>query len=224
MAELESGFLRQAEHCTKNGAPVTGKICKSMIRIVRGDSAVGQRIAAWPCHSCVLEDAVGLRIAGGIHNLHLTQKEDALDAVYAGAVTDQQRIEDIVDAVVRRHEAELLPWLDNTPQTNEVGRAASFAAAFLWLSSQYGECVSRLELNEIGSSGGLNLMMDQYHFTLGDTTFGPVGSTVRIRPKWSGSQLKPAPATPEIVRIRGCDISPVDLTLDRYVTGGLLLY
>ena len=29
-----------------------------------------------------------------------------------------------------------MPWLDGPPQTNEAGRSANFAAAFLWLVDQ----------------------------------------------------------------------------------------
>ena len=43
--EIVNGLLRQAEHCTKNGAPITGKICKSFIEVMKGDSAVGRAIA-----------------------------------------------------------------------------------------------------------------------------------------------------------------------------------
>ena len=46
-----------------------------------------------------------------------------------------------------------MPWLDGPPQTNEAGRSANFAAAFLWLVDQ--GLPADFELMEIGSSAGI---------------------------------------------------------------------
>lgn len=68
----------------------------------------------------------------------------------------------------------------------------------------------RIELLEIGSSAGLNLMIDRYRFDLGGTMVGPADLPVAIVPEWKGP---PPPDVPiEIVSTRGCDINPIDAT------------
>src|SRR3546814_18631640 len=79
----------------------------------------------------------------------------------------------IVAGVVARHETALLPWLDGPPQTNEAGRSSAFIAAMLWLADR--GLPPRFQCLEIGSSAGINLMIDRYPYALG-------GATVRPRP------------------------------------------
>ena len=53
----------------------------------------------------------------------------------------------------------------------------------------------RIELLEIGSSAGLNLMIDRYRFDLGGTMVGPADSPVAIVPEWKGP---PPPDVPPL--------------------------
>lgn len=199
------GIQFQAEHCRRNGAPVTARIVQAQVALMAGDTQVGRRIANWP--GLPLEDAMPLRLAGGFHHLLLTDADDRLLPVYRGEVADQATVDAIVAAVTADHDARLLPWLDGPPQTNEAGRSASFMAGLMWLSGRTG---SRFELNELGASAGINTMMDRYHYDLGGITAGPAGSPMQIRPEWRGP---PPPANAvDIVAIRGCDQSPIDLS------------
>ena len=102
-----------------------------------------------------------LRAAGGIHALHLSGAAHELAPVYADA--EDINDEAVVAGVVRRHEAALLPWLDGPPQTNEAGRSSNFIAAMLWLADR--RLPPRFDCLEIGSSAGINLMIDRYHYT-----------------------------------------------------------
>ncbi len=204
-ARIENGIRWQAEHCRRNGAPVTGRIVDAQVALMLTDTAVGQRIANWP--GLPLEDAMPLRLAGGFHHLLLTGDDARLEAVYRGEIVDQEEVDAIVAAVTADHDARLLPWLDGPPQTNEAGRSASFMAGLLWLSGRLGP---RFELNELGASAGINTMMDRYHYDLGGVTAGPAESPMQIRPEWRGSPPPRAPV--EIVSIRGCDQAPIDLS------------
>lgn len=202
---VASGIRFQAEHCRRNGAPVTARIVEAQLALMGGDTLCGQRIANWP--GLPLEDAMPLRLAGGFHHLLLTGDDARLEPVYRGDITDQSEVDAIVLAVTRDHDARLLPWLDGPPQTNEAGRSASFMAALLWLSERLGP---RFEINELGASAGINTMMDRYHYDLGGVTVGPANSPMQIKPEWRGS---PPPDNPvEIVAIRGCDQTPIDLS------------
>jgi hypothetical protein len=177
---------------------------RAQLALLDGDTALGARIRGWPRPS--LEDALPLRVAAGFHNLFLTGDAPELGPVYAGAETDQHRVDTIVGDLAHRFDQRLLPWLDGPPQTNEAGRAASLMAGLLWLGERVG---TRFELNEIGASAGVNTMLERYFFDLGGVQVGPPDSPMRIVPEWRGP---PPPATtPEIACIRGCDIAPVDL-------------
>jgi hypothetical protein len=195
----------QARHCEKAGAPCTARIVRAELAILETDTATGQRMANWPGLS--LADAMPLRIAGGLHWLYLAGAEARLAPVYSGQLTDQAAIDDLIADIARKFDAELQPWLDGPPQTNEAGRSASVMAGLLWLSGKLGP---RFELNEIGASAGVNTMMGRYFYDLGGTQAGPACSPMRIVPEWRGDA---PPANPvEIVAARGCDQAPVDLT------------
>ncbi len=205
--EIISGIAFQADHAAHNGAPATGAVCRAQIALMAGDTACGRRIADWPGH--VLTDAMPLRLAGGLHHLFRRGAAPELGPVYAGEVTGQPEVDAIVAAVVARHDAELLGWFDGPPQTNEAGRSASFVAALHWLASR---TTDRFELNEIGSSAGMNLLIDRYGYDLGGVTSGPADAPCVIRPDWQGP---PPPDTPfRIETVRGCDLNPIDVRDD----------
>lgn len=202
--EIAQQIGEQADHVVHHGAPATAAVCRAMIALARTDTACGRRIAQWP--GSVLGDAMPLRLAGGLHHLFRKGVAPELGAVYAQAVTDQAEIDAIVASVVAHHDAELLPWFDGPPQTNEAGRSASFVAALHWLASRTAPV---FELNEIGSSAGMNLLIDRYGYDLGGVTSGPADASCTIRPDWQGP---PPPATPfRIETVRGCDLNPIDV-------------
>jgi hypothetical protein len=198
------GLAWQAEHSRRNGSPLTGRICQAMLPLLSGETAVGRRMAAWP--GKVLEAAMPLRLAGGLHWLHLTVCEPRLAPIYSGEVTDQAEVDAIIAEVVRDHDAALLGWFDGPPQTNEAGRSGALVAGLLWLAQRLGP---RFELKEIGASAGVNTMIERFAYDLGGVQVGPAGSPVLIRPDWQG---RPPPEGPiEIVGIEGCDQAPIDL-------------
>ncbi len=205
-AAVRTAFENQVAYCRDNGAPVTALVCDALTDLLDGQrgGAVMARIRAW--EGAPLADALPLRIAGGLHALHLRASEPDLAPIYDGAAPSDagSRVADALE----RHEAFLLPWLDGPPQTNEAGRSWAFAAAMLWLVEQ--GCPGDFALFELGSSAGINLMMDRYRFDLGGVTAGPEGAATRIKPEWRGDP--PPQRAFEIVSAEGCDVAPVDLT------------
>jgi hypothetical protein len=202
---VAEGIRVQAEHCRRNGAPVTARIVEAQLALMQGETKCGRRIAGWP--GLPLEDAMPLRLAGGFHHLHLTGDDGRLTPIYCGDITAQNEVDAIIEAITADHDHRLLPWLDGPPQTNEAGRSASFMAGLLWLADKVG---NRFELNELGASAGINTMMDRYHYDLGGVITGPDGSPMRIKPEWHGPP--PPSADTKIVSIQGCDQAPVDLS------------
>ncbi len=204
MVSVTEGIEWQAEHAEQAGAPCTGRVVRAMLALLETDTAVGRRMANW--QGLALEDAMPLRINGGLHNLVLTGEDRRLEPVYAGLITDQNTIDALVVDVVRTYDARLLPWLDGPPQTNEAGRSWAFMSALLWLSERLGP---EFELCEIGASAGVNTMMERYHFNLGGVETGPQ-SPMHIHPEWRG--LPPPDSPVHITSIRGCDQAPIDLS------------
>jgi hypothetical protein len=137
--------------------------------------------------------------------LHLSGRAAALAPIYADEPADDAAI---VAEVVRAHEAYLMPWLDGPPQTNEAGRSSNFVAAMLWLAQQ--GLPPRFECLEIGSSAGINLMIDRYRYDLGGVQVGPERAAMRFAPEWRGPP--PPGHAIEIVSLKGCDVAPLDLT------------
>ncbi|MGH6786495.1 MAG: DUF2332 domain-containing protein [Novosphingobium sp.] len=201
-----TAFDNQVAYCTAAGATVTARVVAALRNLLaRGEpGALLDTVRGW--EGAPLGDALPLRVAGGIHSLHLKRAEPELARIYA----DEQGIDDaaIVAAAIRSHEAELLPWLDGPPQTNEAGRSANFIAAMLWLAEQ--GLPPRFECLEIGSSAGINLMLDRYHYDLAGAQVGPEPGAMRFEPKWKGNP--PPQRAIEIASTRGCDVAPVDLT------------
>lgn len=199
------GFRNQVAYCLNNDAPITARVVTAIWDTIEGglDNTLTRRIAGW--QGAPLADALPLRIAGGLHWLHLTGRESALAPIYRG--------EDAIDVAIVRdamtaHEALLLPWLVGPPQTNEAGRSSNFIAAMLWLAGK--GLPPRFECLEIGSSAGINLMLDRYHYDLGGVQVGPADAVMYFKPEWQGSA--PPDMQIEIVSTKGCDVAPVDLT------------
>lgn len=209
MVSVPEAIEWQAEHAEKAGAPGTAQVIRALLALEGSQAATARRIFAW--QGLGLRDAMPLRIAGGIHNLLLTGEEPRLEDVYAGRVASQDDVDALIREIVEAYDAQLMPWLDGPPQTNEAGRSASFAAALLWLAD--GRTTGQFEFLEIGASAGINTMMGRYRYNLGGVATGPSTSRMQIEPEWRG----PPPPASDIgfIDARGSDISPVDLTDER---------
>ena len=202
---VAQAYANQVAYCRANDAPITARIVAAVAGLLDDPEpgAFVARICDW--QGAPLADAVPLRSAGGLHALHMSGGEPALAAIYAGEPVDDVSV---VRAAVKAHEAFLLPWLDGPPQTNEAGRSSSFVAAMLWLAGQ--GLPPRFECLEIGSSAGINLMIDRYRYDLGGVVVGPDDPVMAFKPEWRGP---PPPFEPiGIISLKGCDVAPLDLT------------
>jgi hypothetical protein len=202
--ENRAAFAVQAGYCAAMAAPVTARLCTALGEALDRSSETGRRVLDWPGEP--VADAVVLRLVGGLHALHRAGADAALSRVFDGVVTDEAAVAAALGRVVREHDAALLPWLDGPPQTNEAARSAGLMTGLLHLARRYGP---RIEVLEIGSSAGLNLMIGHYRFDLGGVTVGPEDAAVRIVPAWRG--VAPPAAEIAVVGARGVDIAPVDV-------------
>jgi len=206
-AENRKSFAIQSGYCAAMDAPITARICTALGQGITRASETGRRVLDWPGEP--VADALVLRLVGGLHALHRRGVPE-LRRVFTGEETDLGRIGATLDAVLAAYDLTLMPWLYGPPQTNEAARSSGLMTGILHLAVRYGP---RFELLEIGSSGGLNLMIGRYRFDLGGVAVGPAQSPVMLCPEWRGA---PPPAAPvEIISARGVDIAPLDLTDDR---------
>lgn len=205
IADLRQAIDWQARHAEEAGGPRTARVIRAEKAILDTQTGIAARMNGWQGLS--LEDALPLRVVGGLHHLFLSGQDRSLEPVYAGLTTDQATIDGLVARMAERYDARLMPWLDKPPQTNEAGRSAAIMAGLLWLAERLRP---KFEINEFGASAGINTMMGRYHYNLGGVQVGPGLSRMKIAPEWRGD---PPPETGiEIVEARGCDIAPIDLT------------
>lgn len=202
---MAQAYADQSSYCRANDAPITGRILDAVaVLIASGENgAFLQKIRDWTGRP--LGDAVPIRSAGALHGLHLSGAAPELAPIYAGDPADDAAI---LARVLRNHGDSLLHWLDGPPQTNEAGRSANFIAAMLWLAAQ--GVPPRFECLEIGSSAGINLMMDRYTYDLGGVKIGPDDAVMAFAPEWRGPT--PPDRQLEFARLTGCDVAPIDLT------------
>lgn len=203
-ASNRGAFRIQEYYCARMDAPIYAAICAALAEGMTRRSGTGRRVLDWPGEPT--RDALPLRIVGGLHALVLAGADAELSEIFAGKMAGPA-LGDALDRVLVRNDAALLPWLDGPPQTNEPGRAGALIVGLLEVARRFGP---RLEVLEIGSSGGLNLLIDRYRFDLGGARLGPADSPVAIRPEWR--RAPPALPPLEIVSTRGCDVAPLDVT------------
>jgi len=203
--EVRGAFANQVAYCRANDAPVTGRVVEAIIAVLDRSTRFGMRVLDWPGQP--LADALPLRCAGGFHALSLSGVQPALMPLYAGHAAAMDAAEVLLADALAAHEDALLPWLDGPPQTNEAGRSSGYAAALLWLAAR--GLPATFDCLEIGSSAGINLMMDRYAYRLGGVCVGSDDAPIVFTPEWRG----PPPPAQRIafVGLKGCDIAPVDL-------------
>ncbi|MFD1034661.1 DUF2332 domain-containing protein [Sphingomonas hankookensis] len=200
-ATNREAFRQQAAFCAAMDAPTTAAVCDALATALTRDGRTGRTVLDWPGEP--IPDALPLRLVGGLHALARTGIDPELTALFGGEGEPQA----ILRRVLLDRDAALLPWLDGPPQTNEPMRSAVLMTGLLEVAKRHGP---RVELLEIGSSAGLNLLIDRYRFDLGGVVVGPQDAPVTIRPDWRGA---PPPSAPiRIERVRGVDIQPLDAT------------
>lgn len=202
-APVLDAFRIQSDACRNLGSPFNALVCDLLAERLTPASAFGRRIHEWPGKP--VDDALALRACGSLHALSRSRRCPALTAAYPPADPVEDALWHAIETAIEAHDGFLAGYLDSPPQTNEVSRSASILGGCLTLAAATG---LPLELFEIGSSTGLNLGFDRWHYDLGDRSWGPDGSPVRIVSRWQGEVPLDAPLS--VVRREGCDRNPLD--------------
>jgi hypothetical protein len=211
---LADAFRMQIDWCAADhAAPFTADVIAALLRDFEAGGDWRRLLGGWPGDP--VTDAVSLRAAGALHRLALKEI-----APFAGLYARLDRDPQALDRAVRLAGArdDVPGWLANPPQTNEVMRSAVFLGGLFEIARTQG---LPLHMREIGCSGGLNLNWDRYRYRLGETSWGPEDSPVRLEPRWTGPS--PASAALKVLSRRGVDQLPVDLS-DREARLRMLSY
>ena len=153
--------------------------------------------------------AVPLRLLGGLHRMVLDGRAPALRRWYpsTGGTWDAEAAWPEIERTAADRGDALSAALDQPPQTNEVGRSAALIGGLLAIGHEFDLPV---RLFEIGSSAGLNLRADRYHYRYAGGRWGPADSPVTIDNAWLGAL--PPPGAVRITERHGYDIAPIDVT------------
>ncbi len=204
-------FRAQAQACARLGSPMSADLLTRAADDLASGGVVADVLAgheAGPGPS-----ALALRLLGSVHRLVLGRRAGGLATYYPSVGGTWACAGDSGDGwaafrtLLGERPDAVREWLERPPQTNEVGRAAALMGG---LCSIDPALRAPVRLFEIGSSGGLNLLVDRFDYS------AQTGA-------WRGRPLTPWPDL-RIVERRGSDVLPVDptttqgrLTLTAYV-------
>ncbi|MDG1862559.1 MAG: DUF2332 family protein [Yoonia sp.] len=200
---LTNAFLAQAGHCDALGSPFMGRLCRLFAQHDWPETPLRDLMVGWEGDVSSTGQSLPLRLAGGLHALVLNGDKLG-DAYPPHVVTDDTLWNAVCTALVDKADV-LADWLTSAPQTNEVRRAAVLIGVGRLLAQRFG---LPLRLSELGASGGLNLMWDQFALDIGGARFGPADADVILSPVWEGHA--PPDADAVVVARRGVDLNPFD--------------
>ncbi|MCX7567096.1 DUF2332 family protein [Sulfitobacter sp. F26169L] len=202
---LVQAFRNQATSCAALDSPFMAQLLNVLADHWPADSALAAKFDSFEGDIGPAGHSLPLRVAGGLHALVLTRRDEGLMAAYPPNTPTDAELRDAVLSALAIHAKFLTDWVDSPPQTNEVRRSAAMIASARVACSHFD---LPLHLSELGASGGLNLMWDHYALELGGKRFGPDMPVLTLSPEWSGP-LPPA-ITPEIASRAGVDLNPLD--------------
>ena len=164
---LSQACAFQGQTCAALGSPFMGQLCALLGSRDWPDTRLRDRYFTWEGDIGPNAQSLPLRLAGGLHALVINA--DSLAAVYPPYVVGDDTLWAAVADAMVREDTFLTDWVDSPPQTNEVRRAAVLIAVGQVLAGRFG---LPMRLSELGASGGLNLMWDQFAANLGGKCFG----------------------------------------------------
>lgn len=198
----------QAEQCRKLGSEMYARLFAELAEDYRWGGRTYALLAGrtdTPIH-----DALPLRLAGAIHRVVLRGDDPRLARHYpsAGGKPGDDFPSDFI-AYMREHLDEVENGLASQVQTNEVGRSVVPMVLSHWLTTIG---VSEFDHLEIGASAGLNLNFDRYYAGVRTLRMGDPDAALRFSGEWFDGMPDVPRSAARVVRRRGCDPYPVDIT------------
>ena len=204
--KMAEQFRFQSVGCADIGSTVYADLCVVCADDIERSGPVWSAIADHAHLRFGL--ALPLRFLAAIHRLALNGDVPHLAAHYmsCGGSPTPSLAADFL-AAVDAHRHRIASELDWGVQTNEVVRTAALYPGLAHITSLTGQPLS---LREIGTSAGLNLRLDHFHFAQGTWSAGDPAGAVEIIDRW-GEQIPPTTLL-RITDRAGCDPSPIDST------------
>jgi hypothetical protein len=158
--------------------------------------------------------APALRVLASLHRLVLCGRAPELAPYYptVGGARSPAGAWDAARETLRANAAEVRISLCRGVQTNEPGRSAVLFGVLLRVTERYRV---PLRLFEIGASAGLNLLVPDYAFRVGDVMLGDIASPLVFEDPWISSPVKDPARTAAGLALTdrlGCDLAPIDAT------------
>lgn len=202
---IVNSFLSQAKWCETLESPFTAALVRAFAADFTAQGIIYRLCKDWPTDP--VNDALGLRIAGGLHFLVLSGKDKSLASKWP-ALGANWDISNSWDAGKRAIENNF-NWFENfiksPPQTNEVRRSAALYAGICAISKNWNGPIDILEL---GASAGLNQNLDSFDYELlGFKSSNQSG--VKINTEWRGNECADL-ANLKFRNRAACDQSPLD--------------
>lgn len=196
----------QAEACSNLGSPFMGRLLTGLAETWKSDGALAEFCAKFSGDIGPSGASLPLRLAGALHAVVLTGRDDDLRAVYPPVNVDDATLIETVWQTIDRHTDFVIGWMGSAPQTNEVRRSAVMIAGAHFLAARHD---LPFVTSELGASAGLNLGWDRYALTTPSGTFGPSDPVLTLSPDWQGAAT-PVQSAPRVVQRRGVDLNPLD--------------
>lgn len=209
--EIVEGFSLQTDWCARMHSDLYATILEISRDDIMAGGVVDDVVAGFDGDPVAA--ALALRFMGGLHRLVLMGLAPDLAAHYpsVGGEPDPDTIRSDLLLTVASHVGYLRDGLRVAPQTNEIGRSGFLLPGLL--DALAGDDLD-VRLLEIGSSAGLNLLLDRYRYELGSWSWGDVTSAAVIEAELTGDPPEPRPLS--IVERRGCDLNPLDVTTEEH--------
>ena len=204
---IRQSFSSQAKFCADLGSPFTANLLEGLGKNLDRSTKVGRTILNWNGQPDAFGDAIALRLAGALHGLVRSGQLKKLEKFYPPfPLTSSKKLAKAAMIAISEADDEICQWLTYAPQTNEVARSALL---YLGMRVIAKKTALPLSIFELGSSAGLNLMLDKFHYRFAGQEFGALDSKLTLAPKWSGKL--PDGDNPHIINRRGCDLNPLDI-------------
>jgi hypothetical protein len=217
LRDLVAQLRQQARACAQLGSPFYARLLELVADDLHSGGPSTRVMHGY--EDLPAQGAVPLRLLGAVHRLALTGAAPDVAAHYpsCGGDGDPDAAWPAVRDVFTREPDVVNGFMASPPQTNEVGRAAALFGGLLTVLGRLGgpgRSPTPVRLFEIGASGGLNLLADQFTYrSMDGATHGPQSSPVLLDPAWV-TRPPGAPGSLHVVERVGADLAPVDVTTD----------
>lgn len=206
--DLIAAFNHQAQACHSLGSRLYGELLEEAAADLAAGGVVADIVEGWTLDP--VRHALALRFMAGVHRLVLEGSAADLERHFptAGGEPSFPEVRQVFMETLREHPASMRAAVQRPVQTNEVGRSAALIGGLFRIAERSGGLPMRLR--EIGSSAGLNLLLDRYRYELGGLTLGPSSAPVVVSATWRG--IHPTPRPIEVADRVGSDVAPIDVT------------